>query len=287
MTSSDAEFMRMAIDEAEKSTEGNARVGVVIVRDGRVLVAGHKGEDGTRKHAESIALDKATESEVDLRGSTAYVTLEPCANLQSKTRICCAELLAAAGVSTVFIGKYDLNPQINRLGWRTLRDRNVHCRDFYPEFRAEIEALNAPFDGFFLERSGSRTGTAKFDFSLNGGRYVLSLPDEPSGPTWTTRWSSASGTAVDALGGVPGVVALARYAEAFDEIDDPDALDFGSHFARVTIGGVAVFRNEHGHALCLIREIEASPPYGIGPHVSLKFDFELRPHSEPATEHPT
>lgn len=276
--------MRLAVDEAIQSPEELARVGVMIMRDGAVLVTGHKGEDGTSKHAEAVAVSKAAASGVDLHGATAFVTLEPCANIESK-RTCCADLLADAGVSSVYIGRYDRNPRINRQGWRRLRDRGVQCYDFTAEFRDELDQLNATFDGYFLRRNGLR-GTAKFDYTQNGGRYDLATDDSPSAAIWATAWTTRGADSIYAYGGHPGVVALARFAQEFDEIDDPDAYDFQSTSAELEVGTIAIYRNQHGHALVRLVAIEPPPPHGSTPHVSVKIDYELRP-TAPTSSDPT
>ena len=250
-------------------------MGVVIVRDGAVLVSGHKGEDGTTKHAEAIAVAKAADFGLGLRGAIAFVTLEPCANIESK-RTCCADLLADAGISSVYIGRYDRNPRINRQGWRRLRDRGVKCYDFTPGFRDQLNHLNATFDGHFLRRNGLR-GTAKFDYTQNGGRYDLATSEGPEAQVWTTSWGSRGPTSVYAKGPGTGVIALARFAQDFEEIDDPDAYDFENHFAELDLGSIAIYRTQDGHALVRVVAVEPPPPWGSTPHVSVKIDYELRP----------
>lgn len=183
MTDDPRPFMRLAVDEAARSPADGARVGAVLVRHGVVLVTGHKGEDGTTKHAEAVALEKAAAGGIDVRGATAFVTLEPCANIGSK-RTCCAELLADAGINTVYIGRYDRMYRINRQGWKALRDRGIRCRDLQADFRGELDELNQTFDGFFLRRNGLH-GTARFDHRQNGGRYelrLMTIPQLPCGP---------------------------------------------------------------------------------------------------------
>ena len=73
-----------------------------------------------------------------------------------------------------------------------------------------------------------------------------------------------------------GIVTLARYARNFDEIDDPDALDYGSHFVKIAIGDIAVFRNGNGHLLCQVLQVEPPASYGGGPHVSVKIRYQIR-----------
>lgn len=89
-----------------------------------------------------------------------------------------------------------------------------------------------------------------------------------------------------ANGGIPGVVARARYAEKFSEIDDPDALDWGGHAHMISIGEIAVFRNEHGHALCQLKAVEPTEHHGGTGHTSMTFDYELRPKLVPQGNSP-
>ena len=85
-------------------------------------------------------------------------------------------------------------------------------------------------------------------------------------------------------GGRPGIVAEARYAGEFQEIDDPDALDYGSHSIKVNIGSIGVVRNEHGHVLCKVVAIEPTVDYGGTGHtsVTIKWEIRLKDHSAEA-----
>jgi diaminohydroxyphosphoribosylaminopyrimidine deaminase/5-amino-6-(5-phosphoribosylamino)uracil reductase len=76
-------------------------VGCVLVKNGRILAEGWHEEFGG-PHAEARALEKAGE---EARGSTAYVSLEPC-NHMGKTPPC-AQALIEAGVSRVVYGAGD------------------------------------------------------------------------------------------------------------------------------------------------------------------------------------
>lgn len=111
----DHELASKAIEEARKSP-GNTHVGAVIARGESILTTGYKGEvEGL--HAEQVALQKASAAGKDLAGASLYTTLEPCANSRT-SRVSCSQLIADAGITTVHIGQYDPNPQVNRLGWK-------------------------------------------------------------------------------------------------------------------------------------------------------------------------
>src|SRR5205814_6461248 len=82
--SADEEFMRLALDEAQRGLEaGEVPVGAVVVRDGLVLGRAHNtplGLADPTAHAEIIALREAGRGLGNYRlpGATLYVTVEPC-----------------------------------------------------------------------------------------------------------------------------------------------------------------------------------------------------------------
>lgn len=261
-----------AIEEAQCSP-GNARVGAVIALGDKILATGFKGERENR-HAEQVALEKASELGVDVAGATIYTTLEPCANSRT-SRIPCAQHISDAGISAVHIGEYDPNPQVNRLGWKHLRDHGIKLRDFPTDLREKAHVVSENFTRVFTRGAGMSSG-AKFDFTLNGGRFVISADELPDSPSWNTRWGNRDATSIYLKGDVPGVVALARYAEDFDEIDDPGALDYASHFAQIDIGSIGAVRSEHGYVLCKVIAIEPAADYGGSGQVSVKIKWEIR-----------
>jgi diaminohydroxyphosphoribosylaminopyrimidine deaminase/5-amino-6-(5-phosphoribosylamino)uracil reductase len=79
-------------------------VGAVVARDGAVIGEGATEQGG--RHAEVVALDAAGR---DARGSTLYVTLEPCSH--HGTTPPCTDRVLAAGVSRVVVGARDPNPK--------------------------------------------------------------------------------------------------------------------------------------------------------------------------------
>jgi diaminohydroxyphosphoribosylaminopyrimidine deaminase/5-amino-6-(5-phosphoribosylamino)uracil reductase len=120
-------YVREALALARRSignTEPNPRVGCVLVaRDGtRVLGSGHTQPAG-QAHAEVMALRDAAARGEDVRGATAYVTLEPCAH-HGRTGPCC-DALVAAGIARVVASLEDPNPLVAGQGFDRLRAAGV------------------------------------------------------------------------------------------------------------------------------------------------------------------
>ena len=91
-----AQFMRLALGEAERALEENEfPIGAVIVKSGRVIAAAHNQREQLHDptaHAEMIAITQAAAvlGGWRLEGCALYVTLEPCpmcagAILQART----------------------------------------------------------------------------------------------------------------------------------------------------------------------------------------------------------
>jgi diaminohydroxyphosphoribosylaminopyrimidine deaminase/5-amino-6-(5-phosphoribosylamino)uracil reductase len=108
----DTQGMALALQWAAKgllTTTPNPRVGCVIVKDGRVLGEGFTQPAG-QPHAEVQALHDARARGSDVRGSTVYVSLEPCSH-HGRTPPC-ADALIAAGVARVVAAVADPNPLV-------------------------------------------------------------------------------------------------------------------------------------------------------------------------------
>ncbi len=88
----------------------NPHVGCVITAaDGRVLGEGFTQQAGG-PHAEVMALRDAQARGHEVRGATAWVTLEPCSHT-GRTGPCC-DALAAAGIGKVVAAIEDPNPRV-------------------------------------------------------------------------------------------------------------------------------------------------------------------------------
>ena len=162
----DHRHMARALELAAKglyTTDPNPRVGCVIVRDGDGDGDGVVGEGwhvrAGELHAEALALAAAGEA---ARGSTAYVTLEPCAH-QGRTPPC-ADALVAAGVRRVVYAMGDPNPQVDGQGAARLASGGVEVAAGC--LAAAAEALNPGF--LSRHRRGRPWVRVKVAASLDG-----------------------------------------------------------------------------------------------------------------------
>ncbi|MFN0155766.1 MAG: bifunctional diaminohydroxyphosphoribosylaminopyrimidine deaminase/5-amino-6-(5-phosphoribosylamino)uracil reductase RibD [Gaiella sp.] len=112
----------------------NPTVGAVVVRDGEVVGEG-VSEPAGGPHAEVLALAAAGDR---ARGSTLYVTMEPCTH-HGRTPPC-VEAIVQAGVARVVAGCLDPNPEAAG-GLVHLRERGVESElDEREEARLQNEA---------------------------------------------------------------------------------------------------------------------------------------------------
>ena len=140
MTACDERYMAMALALAERglgTVWPNPAVGCVLVKDGRVVGRGWT-QPGGRPHAEMEAIARAGEA---ARGSTAYVTLEPCAH-HGRTPPC-TDLMLAAGIARAVVAAVDPDPRVDGKGIALLRAGAVEVAVGCLE--AEARQLNAGF----------------------------------------------------------------------------------------------------------------------------------------------
>lgn len=264
----DTEHMQLAVEVARKSTGQVPSVGAVVVAHGRVVGTGYRAPG---VHAERSAIEMALAAGVDLRGATLFTTLEPCIPVGS-TQESCAELIRRVGISTVYIGRYDTNPQIYREGWKLLRDAGVVLHDFDVGLRSQIDAINSDFPEHFTSGVGP-SGGAKFDYQLNGGNFEIQF-SETDKRSIVTRWTNRGTNSIYAYAIPPVQVALARYAARFSEIDDPRAFDF-THTVPVAVGEIAVFVSGSGAVLAKVLEVNSGGASGAA-HRFVKLQYEVR-----------
>lgn len=144
----DADFMGAALSLARRglgNTFPNPSVGCLLVKDGLVIARGWT-QPGGRPHAEAMALAAAGEH---ARGSTAYVTLEPCAH-QGETPPC-ANALVEAGIERVVVAITDPDPRVAGKGLEILTNAGI---EIVQDVRRD-DAWRANL-GFFLSRTENR-----------------------------------------------------------------------------------------------------------------------------------
>jgi diaminohydroxyphosphoribosylaminopyrimidine deaminase/5-amino-6-(5-phosphoribosylamino)uracil reductase len=161
-------FMEHTLELARKGiglASPNPAVGCILVREGQIVGEGfHQYEK--RDHAEILALKSAGEK---ARGSTMYVTLEPC-NHTGRTGPC-TEAIIAAGVRRVVAAAEDPNPVNSGRGLDRLRAAGIEV--FTGAGEEEARSLNEAFACWI--RTKKPFVTLKSALTLDG---QLALPPE-------------------------------------------------------------------------------------------------------------
>jgi len=141
-TENDKKYMRIAINLAQKAkgyTSPNPVVGAIIVRDGIIISRGYHKKPGCA-HAEIEAIN-ACSNKAALKGSSMYVTLEPC-TIYGKTPPC-VDAIIKHGFAEIVIGSTDFNPRINGKGIEALKKAGIKVRAGL--FKEEIKRQNEIF----------------------------------------------------------------------------------------------------------------------------------------------
>ncbi|HEY2713908.1 MAG TPA: bifunctional diaminohydroxyphosphoribosylaminopyrimidine deaminase/5-amino-6-(5-phosphoribosylamino)uracil reductase RibD [Chthoniobacterales bacterium] len=163
MTNSDDEiFMRAALDEARKGagkTSPNPAVGAVLVKKSQIVARGFHRARGS-PHAEIECLTNAPKA--PLRGTTLYVTLEPCSTTGRTPP--CTQAIIKAGLGRIVIGATDPNPQHRGRGIEKLRAAGIDVRSGVLE--ADCSRLNEAFNKWIVK--GQPFVVAKCGMSLDG-----------------------------------------------------------------------------------------------------------------------
>jgi diaminohydroxyphosphoribosylaminopyrimidine deaminase/5-amino-6-(5-phosphoribosylamino)uracil reductase len=190
----DLDAMALALDWAARGmtiTAPNPRIGCVIVKDGVVIGAGHTQPVG-QAHAEIQALRDAAARGNDVRGATAYVTLEPCSH-HGRTPPC-SDALVAARLGRVVAAMVDPNPLVAGRGLAQLAAAGIATSSGL--MAHEAHELNI---GFFsrmqrglpwvrLKTAASLDGTTALD---NGASQWITGPDaRADGHAWRARASA-------------------------------------------------------------------------------------------------
>ncbi|MCY4658024.1 MAG: bifunctional diaminohydroxyphosphoribosylaminopyrimidine deaminase/5-amino-6-(5-phosphoribosylamino)uracil reductase RibD, partial [Gammaproteobacteria bacterium] len=139
ITDVDRLYMRAAVALAERGlytvTRNNPRVGCLLVKNGKVIGRGWHAKDG-EAHAEVAAL-RSLQDGVSPKGSTAYVTLEPCC-WEGRTAACTEQLINAK-LNRVVVGREDPHPKVQGRGIQVLKEAGIPTEVLS---LPELESLN-------------------------------------------------------------------------------------------------------------------------------------------------
>ena len=126
---------------AENDGELHPYVGAVIVKDGKVISTGYRGETGEGRHAEFCTLKKLNDDvdDVDLSGCTVYTTLEPCSKRKPPKKSCATRLINAKAARVVS-GMPDKDKDV--YGLSSLAEAGIHIGLFPNDLMQELLALN-------------------------------------------------------------------------------------------------------------------------------------------------
>lgn len=188
---SDQQAMQIALQWAEKgltTTMPNPRVGCVIVQHQHIIGAGFTQPAG-QAHAEIQALRDAAAQNHDVRGATAYVTLEPCSHFGRTPP--CADALIKAGIKRVVVAISDPNPQVAGQGLQRLQAAGIEV--ICPVLEEAAREMNI---GFFTRmQTGKPWVRMKIAASLDGktalhnkqSQWITGEPARADGHQWRAR----------------------------------------------------------------------------------------------------
>lgn len=158
-------YMSLAIwlaGKAEGMTSPNPLVGAVLVKRGEIIGKGYHRKAGL-PHAEIEAFIDAEKKGSNVKGSTLYVSLEPCCHKEKKTPPC-TEAIIEKGVSEVIVGALDPNPKVSGNGVKLLKDSAIRVTTGVCEEKAR--ALNEAFNKYIT--TGTPFVTLKLAATLDG-----------------------------------------------------------------------------------------------------------------------
>ncbi len=181
-TFDDNYYMGMAVRLARKGigeTSPNPMVGAVIVKNGEVVGRGYHKKSGDH-HAEINAINNA---KCNIRGSTIYITLEPCSHY-GKTPPCVDSLIKNAP-GRVVIGTLDPNPVVNGKGVKLLRSKGIkvevgilddECRQlneyFFKFVKTGMPFITVKYAQTLDGRIATKTGDSQWISSEASRKYV-------------------------------------------------------------------------------------------------------------------
>ncbi len=182
--------------QATRLSDPNPRVGCVITSpSGEVFGLGHTQRVG-EAHAEVMALRDAAAKGRDVRGATAFVTLEPCAH-HGRTPPCC-DALIEAGIARAVVVQQDPNALVAGKGLARMRAAGIDVEVLPPEHPSAV-AVRELNIGFF-SRMVRQTPWVRMKIaaSLDGvtalpngqSQWITSPEARADGHSWRARASA-------------------------------------------------------------------------------------------------
>ena len=155
------DYMEQALSLAKLAlgqVSPNPAVGALIVKNSDVVGRGYTQPPGS-SHAEVVALEQAGKA---ARGSTMYVTLEPCCHYGRTPP--CSSAIVAAGITEVHMAMLDPNPLVSGRGKDELETAGI--KTFVGGHKQEAKDINEAYFKFIT--TGIPFVTAKYAMSLDG-----------------------------------------------------------------------------------------------------------------------
>ena len=156
-------YMRQAFLEAHRAlgtTGKNPNVGCVLIKNNKVIGRARTSPGG-RPHAEENLISNLSKKQ--LKDSTLFVTLEPCAHV-GKSGKSCADLISVSGIKEVFVSNLDPDRRTSGKGLKILKDSKINTHSNF--LKEEGIDLNIGyFKNFYLKRPFV---TLKVAMSLDG-----------------------------------------------------------------------------------------------------------------------
>ena len=178
-------FMNIALDlalKAKEKTYPNPMVGCVIVKNNVIIGKAYHSLAG-KDHAEIKAIKSVKGS---CKGSTMFVTLEPCSNY-GKTPPC-TKAIIESGISNVIVGMKDPNPINKDKGIRCLKKNGINVE--VGICKKEAENINKKYCKFIINKMpyvtiklaqsidgkiAARNGTSKWITGEQSRKYVKKI----------------------------------------------------------------------------------------------------------------
>ena len=169
------DYMKQAISLAKLAlgrVSPNPAVGALIVKDGEIIGQGYTQPPGSA-HAEIVALQQAGDRS---KGSTLYVTLEPCCHYGRTPP--CTQAIISAGVAEVHFAMSDPNPIVSGKGRAELEKNGLTV--VAGEHEKEALEINEAYIKYI---------TVKIPFIT--AKFALSLDGKIATRTGDSRWISS------------------------------------------------------------------------------------------------